>query len=118
MNVRTQTKSMAPLPNQTFGLQFTVGFGKYSGYRGNVYHSTKFHQHLLFTQATIQKLPFSSSIKLFCRLHGQNVPVEMHIYAQGEHGFSLERGRGETTTSRVDNWSQRCLEWLRLINML
>jgi len=64
------------------------------------------------------KASVSSSIKLFPRLHGQNVPVEMHINAQGEHGFALERGRGETTTSTVDNWSQRCLERLRLINML
>jgi Esterase/lipase len=51
------------------------------------------------------KAPVSSSINLFSRLHEQNVPVEMHIYAQGEHGFALERGRGETTTSTVDNWS-------------
>ena len=65
MNVRTQTKSMAPLPNQTFGFQFTVGFGKYLDNQGNLYHSTSFHQHLLFTQATIQKHRFRRALIFF-----------------------------------------------------
>ena len=65
MNVRTQTKSMPPLPNQTSEFQFTVDFGKHLNNQGNVYHSTSFHQHLLFTQVMIQKHRFRRALSFF-----------------------------------------------------
>jgi hypothetical protein len=41
-------------------------------------------------------------------LRDAGVPAEMHVYAQGSHGNSLDPQYGPTAF-----WPQRCEEWLR-----
>jgi len=49
-----------------------------------------------------------SSIYLFLALKKAKVPVEMHIYNSGGHGFGM-RPTGKPAAS----WTKRCEEWLK-----
>jgi acetyl esterase/lipase len=46
-------------------------------------------------------------------LREQNVPVELHLYERGPHGFGLKTGFGPTS-----EWPKRCEEWLRFHGFL
>ncbi len=52
-------------------------------------------------------VPVENSIQYYMALKDNNVPVEMHIYENGGHGFGL--GVKETSL----NWSESCEHWLR-----
>jgi acetyl esterase/lipase len=41
-------------------------------------------------------------------LRSANVPVEMHLYEKGPHGFGMHQGLGPTS-----DWPKRCEEWMR-----
>jgi acetyl esterase/lipase len=56
-----------------------------------------------------EKAPVSQSIYLFSALHDVDVPVEMHIYEKGGHGFALLEDRGP-----VIGWAQQCIDWMRM----
>jgi acetyl esterase/lipase len=49
-----------------------------------------------------------SSIYLFLAMKQAKVPVEMHIYNSGGHGFGMRQSGKPTAT-----WPARCEEWLR-----
>jgi predicted amidohydrolase/acetyl esterase/lipase len=48
------------------------------------------------------------SLALYKALRDAGVPVEMHIYDAGRHGFGVRKDRGP-----VSNWPEQCAEWLR-----
>jgi acetyl esterase/lipase len=48
------------------------------------------------------------SLALYGALRHAGVPVEMHIYDTGGHGFGVRKDRGP-----VSNWPARCAEWLK-----
>jgi acetyl esterase/lipase len=50
-------------------------------------------------------VPVSNSLVFYEALHRQNVPADLHIYTQGEHGYPK--------TPTFDEWFGRCLHWLR-----
>lgn len=54
-----------------------------------------------------QSVPVENSIQYYLGLKKHKVPVEMHIYEKGGHGFGL--GRVETAHS----WTRACSEWLK-----
>lgn len=58
------------------------------------------------------------SAELYIDLKRKGVPAELHIYEQGEHGFALEKDRDPATVSTVTDWSDRCIEWLKLRGIL
>ena len=60
------------------------------------------------------KVDVKQSIDLYNSLREKGVPVELHVYEKGMHGFALETNRGTEITSTVNSWSTRCLEWLSL----
>lgn len=64
------------------------------------------------------KVPVLSSVELYIDLKNNGVPAELHVYEQGEHGFALEKDRGPAIKSTVDDWSKRCLDWLKLRGIL
>jgi len=64
------------------------------------------------------KVPVLSSVGLYIDLKNNSVPAELHVYEQGEHGFALEEDRGPAIKSMVDDWSKRCLDWLKLRGIL
>ncbi|HEX4807454.1 MAG TPA: prolyl oligopeptidase family serine peptidase [Bryobacteraceae bacterium] len=54
-----------------------------------------------------------SSLVYYAALKKANVPVEMHLYAEGVHGYGLRR-----TSFPVTGWPQLVETWLHTINML
>ncbi len=55
-----------------------------------------------------EKVPVSNSVAMFSALHNVKVPVELHLYEKGGHGFALSEDRGP-----VFSWAQRCMDWLK-----
>lgn len=64
----------------------------------------------VFIAATMadQSVPVENSMMLYGALRRANVPAEMHLYAQGSHGNSLDQQYGPTAL-----WPRRCEEWMR-----
>ncbi len=50
-------------------------------------------------------VPVENSIVFFDALRKNKVPVEMHLYAKGEHGF--------LTNPPFDEWFGRCIYWMK-----
>lgn len=53
-----------------------------------------------------KSVPVENSINYYLALKQNNVPVEMHLYENGGHGFGL----GNVGTNK--NWSNACEKWL------
>lgn len=64
----------------------------------------------VFIAATMadRSVPVANSLRLYDALVAAKVPAELHVYAQGSHGNSLDPQYGPTAA-----WPQRCEEWLR-----
>lgn len=64
----------------------------------------------VFLAATMadQSVPVANSLRLYDALVAAKVPAEMHVYAQGSHGNSLDPRYGPTA-----DWPKRAEEWLR-----
>ncbi|WP_179021054.1 alpha/beta hydrolase [Winogradskyella forsetii] len=56
-----------------------------------------------------KSVPVENSIQYYLGLKTYDLPVEMHIYKKGGHGFGL--GKGKTAHS----WTSACSEWLKNI---
>jgi acetyl esterase/lipase len=54
-----------------------------------------------------------NSTLYFLQLKQAKVPVEMHLYAQGGHGYGLRR-----TELQVTSWPELVEKWMRTIHML
>ena len=55
----------------------------------------------------------NQSLAYYIALKNAGVPVEMHLYAEGGHGFGLRR-----TNLPVTRWTQLAETWLRTIGMI
>jgi len=55
-----------------------------------------------------QSVPVANSLRLYDALVAAKVPAELHVYAQGSHGNSLDPQYGPTA-----EWPKRAEEWLR-----
>jgi acetyl esterase/lipase len=55
-----------------------------------------------------QSVPVANSLRLYDALVSAKVPAELHVYAQGSHGNSLDPHYGPTA-----DWPKRAEEWLR-----
>jgi acetyl esterase/lipase len=62
---------------------------------------------LFIVQADDDRIDTVGSIRLYQAWHGAHVPVEMHLYVHGNHGFALRRNGIPT-----DTWNQRLIEWM------
>jgi acetyl esterase/lipase len=54
-----------------------------------------------------------SSLAYYVALKNANVPVEMHLYTEGVHGYGLRR-----TSLPVTAWPQLVETWLHTIKVL
>jgi acetyl esterase/lipase len=54
-----------------------------------------------------------NSLTYFAALRAVKVPVEMHIYAHGGHGFGLRQ-----TEKPITHWPALVEKWLRTIGIL
>lgn len=66
----------------------------------------------LWHTATDDAVPVENSILFFTALHKYNIPVEMHIYAEGNHGLGL--ANEETSNVEGDGIKKECQSWIRL----
>jgi acetyl esterase/lipase len=57
--------------------------------------------------------PSENSAVMYLALKRAGVPVELHIFATGEHDFGVRR-----TGQLTDIWSDLCLRWLRSFGLL
>ncbi|HZH64261.1 MAG TPA: alpha/beta hydrolase [Flavisolibacter sp.] len=55
-------------------------------------------------------VPVENSLLFYQALKDNNVPVEMHIYPTGEHGFGLGVGTGY-----LESWTDRLVDWMRAL---
>lgn len=53
-------------------------------------------------------VPVENGLMLYAALRKAGVPVELHLYEKGGHGFGMRPGLGQTS-----EWPQRCEAWLR-----
>ncbi len=51
-----------------------------------------------------------NSLLIYEALKNKNVPVEMHLYPFGGHGFSLAIGK-----DYLETWTERFMDWFRLL---
>jgi dipeptidyl aminopeptidase/acylaminoacyl peptidase len=63
----------------------------------------------MFLVATMadKSVPVENSLQLYQALRGAGVAAEMHVYAHGSHGDSLDPRYGATAL-----WPERMLEWM------
>ncbi|MCU0248431.1 MAG: alpha/beta hydrolase [Bryobacter sp.] len=54
-----------------------------------------------------------STMRLFTAWKNAGVPVEMHVYAQGGHGFGMT-----SQNKPVDTWTARLAEWMGTLGLL
>jgi acetyl esterase/lipase len=76
-------------------------------------HVTSTTPTSFLVQAEDDPIGVMNSIDYYTALAQQKVPVEMHLYAEGGHGYGL-RADGNTVTT----WPARLEEWLRSIGMV
>ncbi len=64
----------------------------------------------VFLVATMadKSVPVENTLHLYQALRDAGVPAEMHVYARGNHGNSLDPKYGPTA-----EWPQRLLDWMR-----
>ena len=55
-----------------------------------------------------RSVPLENSLLFYDALRKANVPVEMHVYERGEHGFGVRADLGPTSA-----WVERWFEWMR-----
>ncbi len=66
----------------------------------------------LFLAADDKAVPPENSLRFFEALKNHNVPVEMHIYPTGGHGFGLAINKDKHTA----RWTQDAAAWLKWID--
>jgi dipeptidyl aminopeptidase/acylaminoacyl peptidase len=53
-------------------------------------------------------VPVENSVQLYLAMREQNIPVEMHLYEYGGHGYGMAKGNGH-----LGQWSEQLAAWLQ-----
>jgi acetyl esterase/lipase len=61
-----------------------------------------------FAHAGDDKVSPENSVLMYLALKRAGVPAELHVYANGGHGFGMRPSKNPCAT-----WPERCAEWLR-----
>ena len=56
-------------------------------------------------------VPVENSLRFYKALKDKNIPVEMHLYPAGGHGYSLGLGK-----AHLSSWTDRCIDWLKWVD--
>lgn len=68
----------------------------------------------IINSSSDSKTPVNYSIELYQALLEKKVPTEMHIYANGTHGFDLGKGKGYS----LSLWTDSFIAWLKDMKIL
>ena len=68
---------------------------------------TKDTPPMCFVHASNDPVSSENSVLLYAALKKANVPAEMHLYADGGHGFGMRKGQHPVAT-----WPDRVAEWM------
>jgi acetyl esterase/lipase len=68
---------------------------------------TKEAPPMCFVHASNDPVSSENSVALYAALKKANVPAEMHLYAEGGHGFGMRKGPHPAST-----WPDRVGEWM------
>jgi len=63
---------------------------------------------MFLVHASDDGVPCWNSLRLFAELKKRGVPAELHIFAEGGHGYGLRK-----TEQAVTRWPELCARWLR-----
>lgn len=55
-------------------------------------------------------VPVENSLMFYKKLHENEIPVEMHIFPEGGHGFGLAIGK-----EGAEQWKELCFSWIKKI---
>ena len=67
----------------------------------------------IFQATTDNTVPVQNSVAFYEALHKHGVPVEMHLYAQGPHGFGLAQ-----KYPLLKTWPGLCENWMKFMGLL
>lgn len=76
-------------------------------YSNELHVSNKTPQTFILHSADDKAVPVMNSILFFEALQKEEVFTEMHIYPEGDHGFSLAIGKGS-----LQNWTHLLSDWI------
>jgi acetyl esterase/lipase len=68
---------------------------------------------MFIVQTTDDPINPESSVAMYLALKHAKVSVEMHLYAQGGHGYGLR-----PSDHPVATWPARCADWMKAMNLL
>ncbi|SMF65796.1 Esterase/lipase [Alteromonadaceae bacterium Bs31] len=111
-----QLDTFSPKPN--FWIPVYGVFGNIFGRWGSHYPIEDIPPIFIVHADNDSRVPSLNSVDLYSQLKRMGASAELHIYEYGEHGFALEEDRGVAVSSTVENWSQRCIAWLKVKNIL
>ena len=90
----------------------------YPGIGDVIYDAIKQNENIppmfLLNGAEDDVTPANKCIKLYSALAEKNVPVELHIYSKGKHGFDSGIGNGYS----VATWRDSFVDWLKDMKFL
>lgn len=115
-DITDEKDSVSSRPDFWIGVYGT--YGDIYGPGGRFRERTGIPPAFLVHAENDSKVSVLASIELYTDLKQKGVPAELHVYEQGEHGFALEKNRDTATNSTVADWSDRCIEWLKLRGIL
>ncbi len=78
-------------------------------YSGEKYVSKDTPPAFLVHSSDDEVVPVENSIAYYKKLVEHKIEAEMHLFQNGEHGFSLANGQGN-----VEAWKDLCLKWLKI----
>jgi acetyl esterase/lipase len=55
----------------------------------------------------------AGAARLYLELKKKGVPAEVHVFAEGGHGYGMRAGRGPAA-----RWNERCADWLKIRGLL
>jgi acetyl esterase/lipase len=71
--------------------------------------ATKECPPMFFAHTSDDPVTPQSTLVLAGALQSQKVPVEVHLYPNGGHGYGLRPDK----TKQVTSWPERCADWMR-----
>lgn len=71
------------------------------------YLTNNFPPTFIVQAADDRTVPIETSVKIFNILHSEKVPVELHIFEKGGHGFGLGKDN-----QPVSKWTMLCKDWM------